>query len=177
MNKYVVIAQEYQMRFRNILTGKWAYKLQEISGLSQEEINAIEMKYNISLPLSYKVFLSNFANIPKSFLLDLDMGDEHPLEMTTFFYDAITFAEGEHIPPKNIPLNMFVFATYLYEHFYFFYLDDSSEDPVVYLANIFQGGDQPFKFEKIGESIWEFLEEGIAKYEIGKKEGRYFVDK
>ncbi len=159
MNKYTSIAQGYKKRFENILTGKWAYKLQEIHGFSQEEINTIELKYHASLPQSYKVFLSEFGNIPKSFLLDLDMGDEHPLEMTEFFYDAITIAEGRYIPPTNIPRNMFVFATYLYEHFYFFFLDDPSDDPMIYLANTFQGEGQPFKFEKIGESVWEFLEE------------------
>jgi hypothetical protein len=79
MNKYIAIAQGYKKRFENILTGKWAYKLQEIYGLSQEEINTIELKYHASLPQSYKIFLSEFGNTPKSFLLDLDMGDEHPL--------------------------------------------------------------------------------------------------
>jgi hypothetical protein len=176
MDKHIIIAQRYKERFSNLLTGKWACKLQEIHGFSQEDINIIELRYHVSLPQSYKIFLSEFGNIPKSFLLDLDMGDEHPLEMTEFFYDALTTAEGAYIPPTNIPSNMFVFATYLYEHFYFFFSDDSSDDPAVYLANIFQGRGQVFKFKKIGESVWEFLEEGIEKYETGKKEGRYFVD-
>jgi hypothetical protein len=176
MNQYIIKAQNFKRRFENLLTGKWAYRLQEIHGFSQEDIKAIEMRYNISLPQSYRVFLSEFGNTPKSFLLDLDMGDEHPLEMTKFFYDVMTIPEGEYIPPTNVPLNMFAFATYLYEHFYFFFQDDTSDDPVIYLASIFQGGGQPFKFKKIGESVWDFLEEGIAKYEDGKKEGRYFVD-
>jgi hypothetical protein len=136
------------------------------------------------LPKSYKVFLSEFGHIHRSFVLDLDMNDEHPLEMTEFFYGALTTPDTGYVPPTNVPQNMFAFASYLYEHFYFFFLDDSSDDPVVYLANLSQGNlanlpqgkAQPFQFEKIGESIWEFLEEGIQEYEIGKKEGRYFVN-
>jgi hypothetical protein len=184
MSKYIDKSQKLKQRFKNLLTGKWAYRLEEIQGLSLDSIESIEQKYNIDLPQSYRVFLSEFGNTSKFFLLDLDMGDEHPLEMTEFFYGALTTPDSGYVPPTNIPQNMFVFGSYLYEHFYFFFLDDPSDDPVVYLANLSQGNlanlsegkAKPFQFEKIGESVWEFLEESIEEYEIGKKEGRYFVD-
>ena len=179
MNVHIAKAIEFKQRFEKLLTGKWAYRLQEIRGFSQENISAIELKYKISLPQGYRVFLSEFGNTYKSFLLDLDMGDEHPLEMTEFFYAAINTPEQNYVPPINVPSNIFVFASYLYEHFYFFFINnpfDNPDDPSVYLANVDQDGGQPFQFEKVGESVWEFLEESISKYENGKKEGKYFVE-
>lgn len=170
MNKYIIKAQNFEQRFKEIFTGKYAYKLNEIHGFSQEEIEAVERKYGLSLPLSYKVFLAYFGNVPKPFLLDCYMGDEHPLEMTEFFCNLLTMTEGEHIPPINVPLNMFAFASYLYEHFYFFFLDDSSDEPAMYLANTSQAGGKPFEFKKIGESVWDFLEEGITNYENRKRQ-------
>jgi hypothetical protein len=168
MNKYLIKAQDFEQRFKKLLTGKDSWKLDEIRGFSQEDIEAVEKRYGLSLPLSYKIFLSYFGNVPKSFLLDFDMGDEYPLEMTEFFYEQLTITEGEYIPPTNVPPNMFAFASYFYEHFYFFFLDDPSDDPAIYLANTSQGGGQPFKFKKIGESVWDFLEEGITNHENRK---------
>ncbi len=165
MNEYIIKAQNFEQRFTKLLIGKSAWKLNEIRGFSQEEIEAVEKKYSLSLPLSYKVFLLYFGNVPKSFLLDFDMGDEHPLEMTEFFYIRLTMTEGDSLPPINVPPNMFVFASYLYEHFYFFFLEDSSDDPAIYLANTSQGDGKPFEFKKIGESVWDFLEEGISNHE------------
>jgi hypothetical protein len=176
MNKHIVKSQEFKQRFEKILTGKWSRRLEEIRGFSQERIEAIELKYNILLPESYKVFLSEFGDTSKNLLESFDMGDDHPLEMTEFFYDVFTIPEGEYIPPTNVPLNIFVFASYLYEDFYFFFLENNFDDPPFYLANIYQGGGQPFKFEKVGESVWDFLEEPIKFYEDGKKEGRWFAD-
>jgi SMI1 / KNR4 family (SUKH-1) len=168
MNEYTIKAQIFERRFKKLFTGKYAWKLTEICGFSEEEVEAVEKKYDLSLPVSYKVFLVYFGNVPKSFLLDFDMGDEHPLEMTEFFYDRLTMKEGEYIPPIDVPPNMFAFASYLYEHFYFFFLDDPSDDPAIYLANTFQGGGKPFEFKKVGKSVWDFLEEGITNHENRK---------
>jgi hypothetical protein len=45
MNEYILKAQEINQRFKNLLTGKWAYKLNEIYGFSAQEIELIEIKY------------------------------------------------------------------------------------------------------------------------------------
>jgi SMI1 / KNR4 family (SUKH-1) len=176
MSKHTDIAYAFKQRFINLLTGKWAYRLNEISGCSEEEIKFIESKYSISLPESYRVFLSEFGHMSKSFFLSFEIAYDYPLELTEFFYSQISNSEDEYIPPTDVPENMFVFASYLYEDFYFFFTDTSSDDPPVYLSNTAQGGGEPFTYKKLDDSVWDFLEECIKYYEDGKKEGRWFVD-
>jgi hypothetical protein len=166
MNNHIAKAHELSQRYRKIFTGKRAYKLNEISGFSSKEIEAVEAKYNISLPQSYKVFLSKFGHTSKYLLADFDMTDEYPLEMTEYVYNYLTLPEDGYIPPTNVPTDMFVFANYLYEDFYFFCINEDSDDPAIYLSNLSQEGGQPFKFEKIGDSIWDFLDDCIKSYEV-----------
>jgi hypothetical protein len=42
MNKYIIKAQNFERRFKKILTGKYSWRLNEIRGFSQEDIEAVE---------------------------------------------------------------------------------------------------------------------------------------
>jgi SMI1 / KNR4 family (SUKH-1) len=165
MNIHITKANEFKQRYKRLFTGDQAFRLNEISGFSVEEVKAIESKYGISLPESYRVFLLEFGHTPKYLLADFDMTDEYPLEMTKFIYDHLTITEDDYVPPKNVPLNMFVFANYLYEYFYFFTIDNCFDDASIYVSNLVQEGGQSFEFEKVGDSIWDFLDGCLKSYE------------
>jgi hypothetical protein len=165
MEKHLAIAHSFNERYKKTFSKDSRYI---ISGCSNIEIQEIEQKYNIKLPKSYYVFLSEFGKSSPSLLGDFYMEYPHPLTQTEEFMKILLSQDEEEpswIPPVQVPENLFVFANYYFEKIWFFIADGSSDDPPIFIADSAQGSGDVFKFKKVGESIWEFVENCIKDRE------------
>ena len=125
-----------------------------VKGCSEEEIHKLEEKYNVVLPISYRIFLENFGNgIGGKVMNDIDFLYDSISSLTDIARNEILVEKGDPILPKQA----FVFAMRYGEQFMFFDANGLSEDPPVfyYMEN------DP-EFTKIGDSIFDIFEKAVG---------------
>jgi hypothetical protein len=133
-----------------------------ISGCSEDEILSIELKYDTSLPASYREFLRAFGKCNKRIFNDFEFSYPYPLELTQdIIFEELALAQDGYIPPKNIPSDIFVIGSCYLQDFWFILTDDKSEESAIYYATIFQSDNDEFEYSKSFNSIWEFMKDFI----------------
>lgn len=134
---------------QNLGNPKW------IKGCSEFEILSSERKYDVILPLSYKVFLRNFGHgLGGRVMKEIDILYNNILDLTNVIKNEVLIEEGDPVLPNK----SFVFAGRYNEQFMFFNADGSEEDPAVFYYMI---NDE--KFRKIGDSIFDILEDEVSE--------------
>jgi hypothetical protein len=165
MNKHEIIANKYQERYEKILLN--SFRNSTTTGCSYDEINKIQLKYDINLPRSYRVFLENFGKCPGYLLGDIDLEYPCPLTQTEdmFYPMLLPNPEDDYIPPIEIPDKVFIFANYYGQRIYFFILGDESDDSEVFIADSSQGSGAIFEYTKIADSFWDLVESIVKSLE------------
>jgi SMI1-KNR4 cell-wall len=141
-----------------------------IAECSEDEILSIELKYDISLPISYREFLRAFGKCNKRIFNDFEFSYPYPLELTQdIIFEELALVQDGYIPPKNIPSDIFVIGS-CYQDFWFILTNDKSEESAIYYATIFQPDDDEFEYSKSFNSIWEFMKDFIRNlHELQRK--------
>lgn len=142
----------------------------KMRGVSETEIKKAEQKYNIKFPKVYKEFLF----LAGSYSGNLRLMDTNSLEeISSDWHQEIMREEMEDTGlDKQLTRPFWLFAeSNGCEVFYFFYLDENSEDPNVYLVNyahedrkrIIESLDDPFSIfiEKKIKTAYRILKEGL----------------
>jgi SMI1-KNR4 cell-wall len=134
-----------------------------VAGCSEGEILNIELKSDISLPASYREFLSAFGKCNKRIFNDFEFSYPYSLELTQdIIFEELTLAQDGYVPPKNIPSDIFVIGSCYLQDFWFILTDDKSEESAIYYATILQyNDDNEFEYSKSFNSIWEFMKDFI----------------
>jgi hypothetical protein len=143
--------------------------IRKIKGISEIEINKVEKKFNIKFPQSYREFLylagKSCGALPLMDTADLET-------ISSDWHQEIMREEMEDTGlDKQLTRPFWLFAeSNGCEVFYFFYLDENSEDPNVYLVNyghkdrtkVIESLDDPFSIfiEKKIKTAYRILKEG-----------------
>jgi len=121
----------------------------------EEDIAALERRFGVRLPESYKKFLRLMGRGPREFL-ECDHWD-------AFYPELLELGQGaeyEAVCP-DLPENYFVFASRLTFNL-FFVADGAAEDPPVFSFGDGHGG----VYKKIYESFWDFIKEMVIYNEV-----------
>lgn len=126
-----------------------------IKGCSESEILLLENKYDVILPLSYKVFLRNFGHgLGGGIMKEIDILYDKIFNLTNVIRNEVLVDEGDPVLPNKA----FVFAGRYNEQFMFFNADGLEEEPSIFYYMI-----DDEKFRKIGDSIFDILESEIEE--------------
>ena len=122
----------------------------DIKGCTESEILELENKYDIVLPLSYKVFLKNFGHgLGGTIMKDCDILYKDVFLLTDIVKNEILIEEGD----PTLPEKAFVYSGRYNEQFLFFNADGLVEEPETYYYMI-----DDTEFKKIGNSVFDTLE-------------------
>jgi hypothetical protein len=142
---------------------------QTIKGVSESEIKKVEAKFNIKFPKAYKEYLF----LAGKYAGNLPIMDTDDLEtISSDWHQEIMREEMQETGlDKQLTRPFWLFAeSNGCEVFYFFYLDENTEDPNVYLVNyghqdrtrVIESLDDPFSIfiEKKIKTAYRILKEG-----------------
>ena len=140
-----------------------------IQGVSEVEINKVETKFDIKFPRAYREYLS-LAGKDRGELPLMDTSD-----LKTISSDWHQKIQKEEIAQTNVGKELtkpyWLFAeSNACEVFYFFYLNENTENPNVYLVN-YTTKDDIRKIESLEMSFSNFIEYKIDAAKRIEKDG------
>jgi len=140
---------------------------QKRKGVSATEIQVVENRLNIKFPLAYKEFLL----LAGEYTGGLQLGNGHSsLKMLSHPEILKDLKEALIEQGLQITRPFWVISEYnSFEQFYFFYLDENTEDPKVYGVT-YGAGDESYIYP-LNEKFSEFIESVIDKSILFSKRG------
>ncbi|EDP94217.1 SMI1/KNR4 family protein [Kordia algicida OT-1] len=135
-------------------TSKVEYSSQMIEGISEEKIAEYETQLGIIFPLAYKEFLYLAGSYP-GYLVLLD-GLASIEDLADEEYQA--YRQKAYLEPFNFKETRpyWTFATGS-QAFWFFYLDEDTEDPIVWQAELYDVGSYDLNHAGKKQTFSEFI--------------------
>ncbi len=142
--------------FRRRLLATWLCDEENLQGCSNAEIKEIEEAIGYALPDDYKDILRVIGRSSGQYGSDLEI--QYPSLLTLSQSSRISIAEEDG--DIELPPDFFVIADRYGEVVLFLLLGDVPRSHV-YRWTL----DEPSRYEKIRESVWEFFEEELVPFE------------
>lgn len=127
----------------------------EIRGCSEREISRLEAYFGVSLPESYKEFLSVMGHSAGSFYRGDDCFYHHLFGLRGWLEETL----AEDRSPFQLTRDAFIFSSHQGVIYHFFYTIDNRRDPAVWGYR--EGDMQP---KKINDSFSDFLERSLKDF-------------
>jgi len=138
---------------RLVATG--GVKPTELAPCSADDLKIIERQLGLPIPTSYATFLETIGRGAGEFMSDLSVFFPDLLNNT----DAMSKILSEC--GQTLPNNVFVFIHRYGEQMLYFQLEPATNDPEVFRWS----NENPKRFDKLHNSIWQWIEEELGGYE------------